>query len=181
MTPRKSVSTSLASSNVARDAAKRRGEKRTEDVKARVRTTMTAIEKEMASNEGIYPHRNGALSSAEVARRAGIHPTSFFTEKLRDLGAEVKTWLDNLKTEKVVGSVKVNRTLAQRLSDWKRQYEGLLQSHRDTELELQETQHQLAQARRSIDDLEGQLASLRGLTDRTNTGKVMPLRSRKDR
>jgi len=181
MTPKKSVSAGLASGNVARDAAKKRGAKRTEDVRARVRTTMTAIEEEMASNEGIYPLRNGALSSAEVARRAGIHPTSFFTEKLRDLGTEVKTWLDNLKTEKVVGSVKVNRTLAQRLSDWKGQYEGLLQSHRDTELELQETQHQLAEARRSIDDLERQLASLRGSADRANTGKVMPLRSRKDR
>lgn len=119
MKPRESASTIIAPGNVARDAAKRRGDKRTEDVRARVRTTIAAIEKEMASNDGIYPYRNGAISSAEVARRAGIHPTSFFTEKLRDLGKEVKAWLDNLKAEKLVGSVKVNRTLAQRVSDWK--------------------------------------------------------------
>lgn len=181
MTPTKSPSTDQLSGNGARDAAKKRGDKRTKDVQGRVRETMATIEKEMASNDGIYPHRNGALSSAEVSRRAGVHPTSLFTEKLRDLGVEVKTWLANIKAEKVVGSVKVNRTLAERLSDWKGHYEGLLQSHRDTELELQETEHQLAEARRTIEDLERQVASLRGSPDRINSGKVLTLPSGRDR
>lgn len=179
MMTRKSISSGVTSGSVASDAAKKRGDKRTEDVRERVRTTMAAIEKEMASNEGIYPHRNGALSSAEVARRAGIHPTSFFTEKLRGLGVEVKSWLNNLKAEKVVGTVKVNRTLAQRLSDWKGQYEGLLQSHRDTELELQETQHQLAEARVIIEDFKRQVACLQGSTDRAKAGTALPLRPSK--
>lgn len=164
---------------VAKQAAQKRGEKRTEDVRAKVKGTMAAIEQEMASNDGIYPHRNGALSAAEVARRAGIHPTSFYTDKLRDLGEEVRTWLDELKREKVVGSVKVKKTLATRIEDWKKLYEGLLQSHRDTELELQEAQYQLSEARKSIKELEQQKARLEQLAGEAASKKVVPLRPKK--
>ncbi|WP_127996163.1 hypothetical protein [Piscinibacter defluvii] len=164
---------------VAKQAAQKRGEKRTEDVRARVKATMAAIEQEMASNDGIYPHRNGALSAAEVARRADIHPTSFYTDKLRTLGEEVRDWLDELKREKVVGSVKVKKSLATRIEDWKKLYEGLLQSHRDTELELQETQHQLSDAQKSIKELEQQKARLEQLAGESASKKVVPLRPKK--
>jgi len=164
---------------VAQQAAKKRGAKRTEDVCSRVRATMASIEKEMEANEGIYPHKNGALSSAEVARRAGIHPTSFFTDKLRDLGGEVKDWLANLKREKVVGSVKAHRTLATRVGDWKKLYDGLLQSHRDTELELQEAEHQLSEAQKSIEELTRENARLKQRAADVASEKVVPLRPKK--
>lgn len=163
-----------------KSAARKRGEKRTADVRARVKAAMSAIESEMAANEGIYPHRNGAVSAAEVARRAGIHPTSFFTEKLADLGSEVKHWLEGLKAEKVVGSTKAKKTLAARVSDWKRLYEALLQSHRDTELELQEEQHLHAEARKRVEALERENARLTTLLGGTEKRKVVTLRSSKD-
>lgn len=179
MTIRKPIRAAFSRRGVAQQAAKKRGEKRTEDVRARVKATMAVIEKEMESNDGIYPHRNGALSAAEVARRAGIHPTSFFTDKLRDLGAEVKDWLAVLKREKVVGSVKVHKTLAARIEDWKKLYDGLLQSHRDTELELQETQHQLGEALKNIRELKREHAQLKQLAADAASKRVVPLRPKK--
>ena len=179
MTAKKSVEAAFSKKGVAKQAAQKRGEKRTEEVRSKVKATMTAIEDEMASNDGIYPHRNGALSAAEVARRAGIHPTSFFTDKLRDLGDEVRNWLADLKREKVVGAVKVQKTLATRIEDWKKLYEGLLQSHRDTELELQEAQHQLSEAQKSVKELEQQNARLEQLAGVAASKKVVPLRPKK--
>lgn len=179
MTVKKPVQAAFSKRGFAKQAAQKRGEKRTEEVRSKVKATMTAIEEEMASNDGIYPHRNGALSAAEVARRAGIHPTSFFTDKLRDLGDEVRNWLADLKREKVIGAVKVHKTLATRIEDWKKLYEGLLQSHRDTELELQEAQHQLSEAQKSIKELEQQRARLEQLVGDAASKKVVPLRPRK--
>jgi triphosphoribosyl-dephospho-CoA synthetase len=162
----------------ANQAARKRGAKRTADVRARVKDAISEIEKEMAANEGIYPHGKGALSAAEVARRAGIHPTSFFTEKLKDLGDEVRRWLLDLKKEKIVGSVKVGRALAERLRDWRQQYEGLLQSHRDTELDLQETQFQLTEARERIEALERQVARLQDAAGSIPTERIVPFRAK---
>lgn len=179
MKTKKPAEAGFSRKGFAKQAAQKRGEKRTEDVRTRVQATMAAIEQEMASNDGIYPHRNGALSAAEVARRADIHPTSFYTDKLRTLGEEVRDWLDELKREKVVGSVKVKKSLATRIEDWKKLYEGLLQSHRDTELELQETQHQLSEAQKRIKQLEQQKARPEQVAGEAASKKVVPLRPKK--
>lgn len=164
----------------AQSAARKRGERRTADVRARVKAAMSAIESEMAANDGIYPHRNGAVSAAEVARRAEIHPTSFFTEKLSDLGGEVKNWLKGLKAEKVVGSTKAKKTLATRVSEWRWLYEALLQSHRDTELELQEEQHLHSESRKRVENLERENARMTALLGDTEKRKVVALRPSQD-
>ncbi|ANB71150.1 hypothetical protein BCh11DRAFT_04144 [Burkholderia sp. Ch1-1] len=151
------------------ERALERGAQRTEDVQQRVRMLMADIEDEMARNEGIYPHNGGALSGAEIARRAGIHPTTLFSPKQRDFGSEVKQWLERIKEGKVVGRGPVRRELADRIADWKALYDGLAQSHRDTELELQQTEADLEKARgeiktlqATVDRLTEQLAALGG-------------------
>ncbi len=161
-----------------KEAAKRRGAMRTEDVRARVRSALKVIEQEIRENDGIYPHRNGALSSAEVARRASIHPTSLFTRSLSSLGEEVRQWLDRVKAEKSIGTVKARRSLVDRISDWKRQYECLLQAHRDTELLLHQTQHELTHARGILERLEGELARLREESKKLDIGKVVSIATR---
>ncbi len=69
----------------------------TEQTITRVRDLMTTIQKEMAANEGIYPHNKGAVSLAEVARRAGIRPRTFHNGRYLELAEEVKQWLVTLK------------------------------------------------------------------------------------
>jgi hypothetical protein len=162
-----------------RTRALERGANRSDELRKRVRATLKTIEAEMASNDGIYPHKKGALSSAEVARRAGVHATTFFSPKQRDLGDEVRTWLKNLKKEKVVGRGPVRRELATRLADWKRLYDRLAQSHRDTELELQETERLLEVAQVRIGELEQQASRLQEALNASATGKVVKLPPRR--
>lgn len=122
-----------------REKALHRGEERSDGIKQQVRAVMKTIEREIADNNGLYPHNKGAVNLAEVARRAGIHNTTLFSPKQREFGNEVKNWLELLKVKEVVGRGRVRREMSERVADWKRRYDGLAQSHRDTELELQQT------------------------------------------
>lgn len=158
-----------------KERALERGRRRSDDVRERVRLAMSAIEKEMHDNEGIYPHNKGALSAAEVARRAHVHPTTLCSPKQRLLGAEVRQWLEVLKSSKGIGEGRGRRELATRIEDWRRLYDGLAQSHRDTELELQQVQAELAQA---LADLEKALRlneRLQKLLYEISGEKVIPL------
>jgi chromosome segregation ATPase len=161
-------------------AAKQHGEARTERVRQQVREAMAQIEAEMASNGGIYPHRNGSLSAAEVARRAKVHVTSFHTEKLSELGNEVRVWLKQLAHTKVVGSVRAKKNLADRLVDWQRLYAGLEQSHRDTELQLQQVEHELEQARGALAELKRENQRLLAVVAELSQKKVVAIRRKID-
>jgi hypothetical protein len=136
---------------------------------------MSEIEEEIKANDGTYPHKNGALSAAEVARRAGVHPTTLYTKKQRDgLGSEVKNWLDNLKCEKSIGSGRIRRSVVERMEDWKTQYENLAQSHRDTELALQQLEAELEDARRRLAAAETENQRLSILLAAASLEKVVP-------
>lgn len=162
------------------ERALERGEERSGAVDRRVRDMMKTIEQEMAANEGIYPHNGGALSAAELARRADVHPTTFFTKKQVALGEDVKDWLKKTKESNIVGKGPVRRNLSDRLDDWKSLYEGLAQSHRDTELELQQIAAELKEAHGEIDRVRGENERLRALLAKSGQTKVVPLRKRKD-
>lgn len=155
--------------------AQERGRLRSDEVRERVRSVMKGIEKEMEGNGGIYPHNKGALSSAEVARRAGVHTTTLFSPKQRDLGAEVKQWLEVIKTGKVVGRGPVRRELATRIADWRRMYEGLAQSHRDTELDLQQAQSNLVKTSEELNKLQRENDRLQKLLDKLGGANVVLL------
>lgn len=155
------------------------GAQRSDEVRIRVTVALRTIEGEISSNEGIYPHNKGALSLAEVARRADVHPTTFFSPKQRELGSEVKAWLEKLKTKETVGRGPVRRELATRVADWARLYEKLQQSHRDTELDLQQCQAELAIAGKEIARLQAENTRLQGLLGNAGSNKVSPIRPKK--
>lgn len=162
------------------EKALQKGQVRSDDVEQRVRAAMATIEKEMADNDGIYPLNKGALSKAEVARRADIHPTTFHTAKQRAFGeAVVQPWLDGLKETKVVGRGPVRRELADRVADWKEQFEGLQQAHRDTELELQQTQAERQQLQDQLNKLQREHERVLKQLAAATGEKVVPLRSKK--
>jgi hypothetical protein len=160
--------------------AQERGQLRSDDVRERVHSAMKSIEEEMAGNGGIYPHNKGALSAAEVTRRAGVHPTTLFTPKQRELGTYVKNWLETIKTQKVVGRGPVRRELATRVADWMHMFDGLAQSHRDTELNLQQTQADLAKASADLDKVQRENERLQKLLNAAGGRKVVPIRAKKD-
>lgn len=132
------------------EQAKERGIKRSEKIREKVRAAISAIEREIEQNNGIYPHNHGALSSAEVARRAGIHPTTFFSPSQRELGAKVKHWLQS-KRPPELQTIRVRRDLRSRVADWKDLYNRLAQSHRDTELALHQALYELSGVREALE------------------------------
>jgi hypothetical protein len=110
---------------------------------ARVRAVMTSIQTEMAANDGIYPLNKGAVSMAEVARRAKIHPFTFHKPRYLELAKEVRTWLETLKLGSVVGRGRVRKELGTRVHEWKTLYEELLETHRISETDLEHAKAQL--------------------------------------
>ncbi|KRB79045.1 hypothetical protein ASE07_04980 [Noviherbaspirillum sp. Root189] len=136
---------------------------------------MRIIEQELANNEDKYPHNKGDLSLNELARRADVHPTTFFSSKQRDFGLEVKKWLEEIKTGKVIGRGAVRRELADRIANWKALYDGLAQSHRDTELELQQAEADLIAARADIETLQREKQRLQEILSEMSDKKVVLL------
>lgn len=125
---------------------------------ARVRAVMQSIKAEMADNEGIYPHNKGAVSLAEVARRAEIHPFTFHKPRYRQLGEEVKEWLEALKSGTVVGRGRVRKELGTRVKEWKQLYDDLLEAHRVSETDLEHANEQLKEALQENERLRLRLA-----------------------
>lgn len=168
-----------ATRELIRAKALKRGQQRTAEVRSRVLAAMALIEQEMAGNDGVYPHKGGAVSGAEVARRAGVHPTTLFSPKQRELGDEVRRWLEALKQRHAASVATVKRSLADRISDWKDLYNGLAQSHRDTELELQQTEAELSQVREQLVGVSHERDALRDRLANLGGASVVPLRPKK--
>ena len=78
-------------------AAAKRGAARTAKTIKAVEDAMETITKEMAGNEGIYPHMGGAVSMAELARRAGINEATFYKKDNVALKDKAAKWLEKLK------------------------------------------------------------------------------------
>lgn len=141
-------------SEMHKEAARLRGEARTAGVEARVREAMVTIQKEMAANKGIYPENGGAVSMNEVARRANISETTLFSPKQKELGRNVKAWVESLKKTEVVGRKNVQRTVFERSEDWRNKYLALQDAHIATELDLQDSKVQLQDAHKALAELK---------------------------
>lgn len=146
--------------------------KRSDDFQSTVRSVIEIIKEEMENNSGIYPYNNGSLSLAEIARRAGVHPTSFYTKQQRCFGNEVGEWLDKLKVKNLVGAGRVRRGLASRIEDWKELYQNLQKSQRRIELELQQLE---IDSQREISKRDQEIENLRKLLNSSGWPKVVSI------
>ena len=163
-------------------AAALRGAARTAEMELKVTKPMEAILADMQSNEGIYPHNGGAVSMAELARRADISESSFYKKETENLALKEKAvlWLDTLKKKETVGRMRVKKTLSQRAEDWKQKHDALQQRHICTELELQASKAEWEVERKELTEkiatLKGENAALTKLLKTSGDGKVTPLR-----
>lgn len=156
-------------------AARLRGETRTAEIVARVREAMMTIQREMAANSGIYPENGGAVSMNEVARRAKISETTLFSPKQKELGKNVKAWVESLKKTEVVGRRRVQRTVFERSEDWRHKYLALQDSHVATELALQDAKVQLQSAHNAFAELTNKYEALLDQMRTEGIKKVVPL------
>jgi hypothetical protein len=156
-----------------RQAALSRYDSNAEETHTRVRAMMRTIQEEMAANAGIYPHNKGAVSLAEVARRAGIHPVTFHKERYVELASEVKLWLETLRKGTTIGRVRVRKELSTRVQEWKLLYESLRETHRITETDLAYAQARLQETLAENGVLHERIAAL-------SKRKVVPLKTTKN-
>jgi hypothetical protein len=162
-------------SETHKEAARLRGEARTAGVETRVREAMVTIQKEMATNNGFYPENGGAVSMNEVARRAKISETTLFAPKQKELGRNVKAWVESLKKTEVVGRKNVQRTVFERSEDWRNRYLALQDAHIATELDLQDAQVQLQDAQKALDELNKKFEALLEQMRAGVASKIIPL------
>jgi hypothetical protein len=138
-------------------AAAKRGAARTEKTLQRVEDAIRAIAGEMAGNGGIYPHNGGAVSMAEVARRAGINEATFYKKDNVALKERASLWLDTLKKKETVGRMRVRKTFQQRAENWKEKYDALQNRHIITELQMQQLQAEYEKLQRDHNALLDQM------------------------
>lgn len=163
-------------------AAARRGAARTAQMERQVTEAMQAIHADLQANGGIYPHNGGAVSMAELARRADISESSFYKKEPENLALKERAalWLDTLKKKETVGRMRVKKTLSQRAEDWRQKHDALQQRHICTELELQASKAEWEKERDKLTEkiatLERDSAALTKLLQSSGDRKVTPLR-----
>lgn len=68
-------------------------EKRAQAFASRVRWAMECIDREAAQNDGAYPSNGGKVTLDEVARRAEVHTSTFWSSRHLSLRQELDSWL----------------------------------------------------------------------------------------
>lgn len=156
-----------------RDKALIQGEHRSNNFKEHVLSVMEVMQKEISENGGIYPRNKGRISLSELARRADVCVTSFYTENQCNFReGDVADWISKLKGKETGGEVQNRRSLDTRIADWKELYNNLAQSHRDTELELQQT-------RAELEKLRNEIAGTNIKSNSDESGKIIDLATRR--
>lgn len=151
------------------------GKTRSENVRKATYKALEEIDNELLGQSGKYLYNNGKLSMAEVARRAGIHPTTFYSPNQKELGNFVRDWLIKIQDISTSQDNQKNkrRRPAERIADLQRVYESTCQQQRITELELQECESKLAKANRDIALLHNQIERLTRALNATS-GVILP-------
>lgn len=121
-------------------AAAKRGASKTAKVHQKVDDAIRNITDEIQANGGIYPHNGGAVSMAEIARRAEINEATFYKRSNLDLKERASLWLDTLKKKETIGRKRVRKTFQQRAESWHLKYKALETRHGITELQFQQLQ-----------------------------------------
>lgn len=138
-------------------AAAKRGAAKTAKVHQQVGDAIRTIAAEMQANSGIYPNKGGAVSMAEIARRAGINEATFYKKDNTALKERASVWLDTLKKKETVGRMRVQKTFQQRAESWKEKYDALQNRHIITELQLQQLQAEHEKLQRNYDAMLEQI------------------------
>lgn len=146
-------------------AAAIRGANTTAKLNQQVDDAMRAIADEMRANGGIYPNNGGAVSMAELARRAKINEATFYKKHNTTLKERASLWLDMLKKKETVGRMRVRKTFQQRAESWHEKYKALETRHGITELQYQQLQAEHEKLQR---DYEALLEQMR----KSQSGKV---------
>ncbi len=140
-------------------AAAKRGAARTEALNASVDQAMCVIIEEMKDNGGIYPQNGGAVSIAEIARRANVNESSFYKKHNVELKERVNLWVQQLQKKETIGRKRVRKQLEDVAREWKARYETLDSNNIVTNLKLQKMEAENLKLKDEVESLLEQLRS----------------------
>jgi hypothetical protein len=138
-------------------AAAKRGAAKTARVYQQVEDAIRAIADEMQANGGVYPNNGGAVSIAEIARRARINEATLYKKSNTTLKERVSLWLDTLKKKETVGRMRVRKSHQQRAESWHEKYKALETRYGITELQFQQLQAEHEEQQRNYEALLEQI------------------------
>lgn len=134
-------------------AAAKRGALKTAKLYQQVEDAIRAIADEMQTNGGIYPQNAGAVSMAELARRAGINEATLYKKNNVALKERASLWLETLKQKETVGRMRVRKSYQESAESWHAKYKALETRHGITELQFQQLQAQYEGLQKKYDAL----------------------------
>jgi hypothetical protein len=140
-------------------AAAKRAAARKKALSDAVDQAMRTIVVEMKANEGIYPHNGGAVSRAELARRAGIDESSFYKPQNKDLKERTTLWLQQLQKKETIGRKRVRKHIKDVARDWKERYEALDRQNILTHLKMQKIEAEMVELEKDIQTMREQLTA----------------------
>lgn len=148
------TSRSLETKKLIKEKALEHGKIRSDNIRDRIFKEIKLIEDHVAKSGGAFPKYEKIPSINEIARRAGVHPTTIFGEKHRETYNCLKTFLAQLKQVLPVENKTVcRRPQEERIAEWKKQYQALQQNYHDTELLLQDTESKLEATLKKVEAL----------------------------
>lgn len=157
-------------------AAEKRGDKRTSKFIADVKLAQAIIEADVRAHGGVYSGNDGEVSMAEVARLANVNPRSFYSPKLRTFGEEVKTWTEQFAAaDEGEGERRPGKTMQERYDEVRAENEGLKETCRVTELELQNAEAKLEASEKRVAELAGEVERLTKIVAALESSKVVPI------
>ena len=138
-------------------AATKRGAARTEALNSAVDQAMCVILEDMKGNGGIYPHNGGAVSIAEIARRADVNESSFYKKQNVELKKRANLWVQQLLKKETIGRKRVRKHLKDVAREWKARYEALDSNNIVTHLKLQQLEAENLKLKAEVKSLREQL------------------------
>jgi len=128
----------------------------------KIRGAMSDIEVDVEKHGGVYPHAGGRVTMAEVLRRAGKSEAYLRKDhpNLRELKEEVETFVDRANTLVAQGARTIRRNITDRVTEAKAEADRVRQAYAEAELEHNETLNKLAEAEKTIEELQAANAKL---------------------
>lgn len=148
-------------------------QERTNAFVAKLKKAMNDIEKDIESNEGLYPYNGGRLSQAELCRRATVTNVALQSESHKTTTLIwVKKWLERIHHGLTTGKKLVRKKVTDRAESWKEQHAALATAYNIAMIEYGELENRVQALEAENGNLRDQLAEKRSL-------KVVPIPKRK--
>lgn len=142
----------------------RAAQKKFEESQKQIRAGMVLIEADVEKNNGIYPFAGGRITVAEVLRRSGKSEGYLRkTEQqpaLAELKREIETFVERASARIAKGARTIRRAVSDRVDEANDEVRQIKQTWAEAELEHNEALNKLAQAEKTIEQLEAENATL---------------------